>query len=285
MSEPLVTVMMPARNEEAFIADAIESIACQTYPNWELVIVDDKSTDRTRAIAEDYARADSRIRVIDGDGICSGNARNKAIDAARGEYIMNMDADDVSTPQRIERLLAEAMRHRNPVVGSFMAIVDPDLNVQRVTSKPTSNVEIRKMLGRVWRRTGMTPQTFMASAELLKRYRYNEFYKVMVDWDLILRLFENEDVVFANVPEPLYLYRLNAGSMTLRQTPRVRYNLLLRYNERQRRLGREEIRSLEAFESMARARFHRRVVYGTALLLKRVQHSLFWLKHGLRTKR
>jgi glycosyltransferase involved in cell wall biosynthesis len=282
MSTPLVSVMMPARNEAGFIGDAIRSILKQTYTNWELIIVDDKSTDGTKEIALEFARRDDRIRVIDGDGICSGNARNKAIDAARGKYIMNMDADDVSVPERIEKLLAVACQYPQVVVGSAMAFVDLDLNVKRVTKKPTDNVTIRRKLRRLWGRAAITPGTIMASADLLRQYKYNEFYKVMVDWDLILRLAENEAVVFANVPEPLYLYRLNSGSMTLNQGPRVRYNILVRYNELQRRKGRPEIRSLEEFEAMVRESPTRRIAYNSVLMMKRIQHTMVWMKHRAR---
>lgn len=278
-SSPLVSVMMPARNEAVFIAEAIESIVNQTYTNWELIIVDDKSTDATRQIAEGFALHDPRIRVIDGDGICSGNARNKAIDVARGDFIMNMDADDVARPNRIERLLEVARRYPRAVVGSFMAFVDLDLRVQRVTTKPTENEEIRKRLRRLWGRGAISPQTTMVTAEVLRQYRYNEFYRVMVDWDLILRMSEDESIVFANVPEPLYLYRLNDGSMSLNQGPRVKYNLLVRYNELQRRKGKPEVRSLEDFESMMRANPVRRAAYGSLTLLKRLQHTMVWLKH------
>lgn len=276
---PLVSVMMPARNEAAFIADAIRSILAQTYENWELIVVDDKSTDATREIADDFARRDGRIRVIEGEGICSGNARNKAIDVSRGDFIMNMDADDVAQPNRIERLLEVARRYPRAVVGSFMAFVDLDLRVQRVTTKPTENEEIRKRLRRLWGRGAISPQTTMVTAEVLRQYRYNEFYRVMVDWDLILRMSEDESIVFANVPEPLYLYRLNEGSMSLNQGPRVRYNLLVRYNELQRRKGKPEVRSLEDFESMMRANPVRRAAYASLTLLKRLQHTMVWLKH------
>lgn len=273
MPDPLVSVMMPARNEAEFIADAIASIQIQSYTNWELIVVDDKSTDATREIALAKAAEDDRIRVIEGDGICSGNARNKAIRNARGEYIMNMDADDVSAPTRIEKLVAEARRHPNTVVGSFMAMVDLDLNVQRVSTKPIDDTAIRKQLRRWWGRSAILPQTMLFPTELIRRYMYNEFYRVMVDWDLVLRLAENGDVIFRNVPEPLYFYRPNRGSMTLNPTPRIRYNLLLRYNERQRKRGRQEIRDLDVFESMVRRNPLRRLVYGTLFLAKQIQHK------------
>lgn len=279
MSLPLVSVMMPARNEAVFIGDAIDSIIRQTFTNWELIVVDDKSTDGTKEIALEFAGRDSRIRVIDGDGISSGNARNKAIGVARGDYIMNMDADDISAPERIEKLLAVACRYPQAVVGSAMAFVGLDLKVRRVVTKPTENAAIRKRLRRIWGRAAIAPQTIMVTADLLRRYRYNEFYKVMVDWDLILRLSENEDVVFANVPEPLYLYRLNPGSMTLDQEPRVRYNLMVRYNELRRRRGESELRSLEAFESEMRSNPGRWFAYKFLLAAKRVQHRLVWNKH------
>jgi teichuronic acid biosynthesis glycosyltransferase TuaG len=277
--EPLVTVMMPARNEERFIRDAIQSIVDQTYQNWELLVVDDQSKDSTRSIAEGFAMEDRRIHVLEGDGICSGNARNKAIREAKGTYIVNMDADDVSAPNRISRLVETAQTLRFPVVGSNLAFVDLDLTVKRISAKPGTDREIRKQMSRWWNRDAVLPQTTLIDAELLRAYQYNEFYHVMVDWDLMIRLSEDERVNFANVQEPLYYYRLNDGSMTLDQHRRIRYNLLVRYNEIRRRKGQPEAQSLEELDRRLHDRPLLKLGYHIAFCAKRAQHGLLLRRH------
>lgn len=274
----VVTVIMPARNEQRYIGAAIESIIKQTYKFWELIIVDDNSKDDTKKIALEYASNDKRIRVINGDGICSGNARNKAIELAAGKYIMNMDADDYSDPRRIEKLLNVASKNEYSVVGSNLAYVSERMEVKRVSNLPQSNKQIRKGFERSFNRRMIYPQTIMATTNLFKKYRYDEKYKVMVDWDLILRLGENKSVHFENAKEALYFYRLNDGSMSIQQTKRIRYNLFLRFNEIQRNRGYPEFVNIEDFEVTMGTTLKYRLIYSMFFLMKRIQHSCFLLR-------
>ncbi len=99
---PRFSVIIPAYNAEAYLADTIGSVVGQTYGSWELVLVDDGSTDSTRAIAAGYAERDPRIRVItQRNGGCS-SASNTAWRAARGEYICIIGADDLYLPGYLE---------------------------------------------------------------------------------------------------------------------------------------------------------------------------------------
>ncbi|MBY6686564.1 glycosyltransferase [Rhodococcus sp. BP-149] len=99
---PLVSVIMPVFNGALNMTEAIDSILAQTYSAWELLIVDDASTDNSLEIARRYEEADSRIKVIKMEqNSGSGTARNLAIDMSTGEYLAVMDADDVSLPHRL----------------------------------------------------------------------------------------------------------------------------------------------------------------------------------------
>ena len=99
----LVSVIMPTYNAERYIREAIESIISQTYSNWELLIVDDGSTDSTRKIIEEYVKADDRVRLIEGKRKGIGGALNLGMEMAEGNYIARMDADDISLPMRLEK--------------------------------------------------------------------------------------------------------------------------------------------------------------------------------------
>lgn len=100
---PLVSVIVPARNAQAFIAAAIASACAQTYPDLEVLVVDDGSRDRTAAIAAAMAECDSRVRLLRQEHRGVAAARNHAIANARGHYIAPLDADDVWLPHKIER--------------------------------------------------------------------------------------------------------------------------------------------------------------------------------------
>ncbi len=104
--QPLVSVLMTAYNRENYIAEAIESVLGSTHQNWELVIVDDCSKDKTVAIAKNYADKDKRIHVyINEKNLGDYPNRNKAISLSNGEYIMFCDSDDKLLPESISKIL------------------------------------------------------------------------------------------------------------------------------------------------------------------------------------
>ncbi len=104
--QPLVSVLMTVYNREKYISQAIESIAKSTYQNWELIIVDDQSKDRSVEIAQSYAINDKRIRVyVNEENLGDYPNRNKAASYALGKYIKYVDADDMIYPYGIEQLV------------------------------------------------------------------------------------------------------------------------------------------------------------------------------------
>src|SRR5680860_301446 len=112
----LVSVIMPAYNSAAFIAESIRSVLQQTHQNWELLIIDDASKDDTVSIIEKIQDTDSRIKLFQnesnkGTGVC----RNTGIEAAQGAYIAFLDADDLWLPQKLETQL-EFMQENDVVM-------------------------------------------------------------------------------------------------------------------------------------------------------------------------
>ncbi|ALC82511.1 MULTISPECIES: teichuronic acid biosynthesis protein TuaG [Bacillus] len=111
--KPLVSVITPSYNAENYIKDTIESVRNQTYQDWELVIADDCSTDRTRQIIEEYTKKDDRIRgVFLKENGGAAVARNSALEAAKGRYVAFLDSDDQWRPEKMERQL-EFMKKNN----------------------------------------------------------------------------------------------------------------------------------------------------------------------------
>ncbi|MEC5425937.1 glycosyltransferase family 2 protein [Virgibacillus sp. C22-A2] len=103
---PLISVITPAYNAERFIKQTIESVLEQTYPNWEMILVDDCSTDDTVEIIKRYQEDDSRIKLIVHE-VNSGSAvaRNAAMEHATGQYIAFLDSDDLWYPEKLEKQL------------------------------------------------------------------------------------------------------------------------------------------------------------------------------------
>lgn len=107
LNNPLVSVITPAYNAERFIAETIESVIDQTYTNWEMIVVDDQSTDDTAAIVESHAEKDERIRFVQLEkNSGSAVARNTAMDHAKGKYLAFLDSDDLWMPNKLERQVA-----------------------------------------------------------------------------------------------------------------------------------------------------------------------------------
>ena len=107
MIDDLVSIIMPAYNAEKYIAEAIESVLKQTYTNWELIIVNDCSTDATEQIIKKYQKQDYRIKLyslLNNQGVA--NARNTAIQNTRGRYLAFLDSDDMWLPEKLEKQLA-----------------------------------------------------------------------------------------------------------------------------------------------------------------------------------
>ena len=101
----MVSIIMPVYNSEKFVSEAIESVLNQSYKNWELLIVNDGSTDQSPKIINDYAEKDSRIKVFHRNNQGVSMARNFALDRICGEYVTFIDSDDVYLINRLERLL------------------------------------------------------------------------------------------------------------------------------------------------------------------------------------
>ena len=121
--QPLVSIIMIFLNGERFIEEAIASVFAQTWPHWELLLVDDGSSDRSPAIAKAWAeRRPERVRYLqhaDGANHGTGPSRNLGLDHARGEYIAFLDADDVFLPERLARHVA--MLEARPEVGAVQS--------------------------------------------------------------------------------------------------------------------------------------------------------------------
>ena len=105
-NQPLVSILMTAYNREKYIAEAIESVIASTYQNWELIIVDDCSKDKTVEIAKSYEQKDSRIKVyVNEKNLGDYPNRNKAASYAKGKYLKYVDADDLIYPYGLEQLV------------------------------------------------------------------------------------------------------------------------------------------------------------------------------------
>ncbi len=213
MSAPIVSVVLPVYNGEAFLREAVDSILTQTLRELELLVVDDFSTDSSRRIAEDFAQRDERVKVItnaQGKGLVG--ALNTGLAAAAGTYIARMDADDVSLPHRLQRQVDFMESHpRVGVCGAWFHI----MGSETVIRHPEDHDDIKiRMLGHC----SLTHPAVMLRKSVLEKHqlRYDEaFREAAEDYHLWIRLAAVTEL--ANVPEILLEYRAH-GAQASQQT-------------------------------------------------------------------
>lgn len=122
---PLVSVIVPAYNVESYLPSCVESVLAQTMPDWELLLVDDGSSDTTGTIIREYEKRDERIHGIFQTNAGAAAARNRVLDAAIGEYVAFLDSDDRFKPTMLESLL-NALEQENADVAACGAEVFPE---------------------------------------------------------------------------------------------------------------------------------------------------------------
>src|SRR3954469_1098404 len=113
---PAVSVIMPVYNARAYVAEAIDSVLAQTFGDFELILVDDGSTDGSLDILRGYEKRDPRVRVISRPNTGIVGALNDGLKLARGEFIARIDADDASLPNRFEKEIAFLRAHPDVVI-------------------------------------------------------------------------------------------------------------------------------------------------------------------------
>ena len=211
---PLVSVIMPVYNGEAFLAIAIESILTQTFSDFELIIVDDASQDASVEIIRDYAKRDERIRFYQqAKNTVDGGARNLGIAESRGEFIAGMDCDDISVPERLQMQVDFLQSH--PDIGGLgvgVAMVD-----DAMTPLPGWNLDERHaviVFNMIVDAPAIVRGAIMARRDILASANgYITELGITADYEFFLRLVWEKGIRYANLPALLYIYRRSEASV------------------------------------------------------------------------
>ncbi|MDO4378762.1 MAG: glycosyltransferase family A protein [Erysipelotrichia bacterium] len=201
---PKVSIIMGVYNEEKTIETCIDSIIAQTYQNWEFIICDDCSTDKTNKIIQNYADKDSRIVLIRNEkNMRLAASLNNCLKLAKGEYVARMDADDIALPERLKKQVDFLNKHPEyAVVGSAVKVFDGEkvLFERRSKSKPTKN-------------DVLYGPTFMHPTVMMRKFVYDDLGGYTIsertmrgqDWDLWFRFYAKGYRGY-NLDEALLLY-------------------------------------------------------------------------------
>lgn len=213
MITPVVSVILPVYNSGRYIAAAIDSILTQSLSNFELIIINDGSTDNSETIILSYT--DPRIVYISNDGnkglIFS---LNKGIEIAKGKYIARMDADDICMPERLALQKQWLDEHEETsVVGCNIQFINDhnepagswQLDLATIT-----NAAIKRTLPK---ENCMAHPSVMGRAAIFKQYRYAPYQQNIEDYDLWLRLAADGNTI-EKINKVLLLYRVHVQSVT-----------------------------------------------------------------------
>lgn len=204
MNSQILSVIVPVHNGSQWLGETLNSLLAQTYPNFEIVLVDDASTDNLADVLAGFC--DARLHTVHlKKNVGVSAARNLGVEMAKGRYIAFCDADDLCQPQRFELQLAFLEQHpETGVCGSSFTCFDTQ--DRETVMHPASDEEIRKALmqGNCF---GLS--TIMARSNILKSNRFDETLNVAEDYELWTRLAAS-GVRLANLPESLIRYRLHS---------------------------------------------------------------------------
>lgn len=210
INEWLISIITTAYNSEKYIAETIRSILKQTYPKFELIIIDDCSTDNTYPILEEFQKQDQRIKLIKND--CNRKqafSRNKAINLAGGKYIAFIDADDIAHPDRLKTQLEFMELNPNiDVCGSYYSLFNAN-GIKFKQKPPITHAEIECQM-RLFGNCIAFPSTFIKTS-VIKKFMFNESMEGNAeDYELWIRMLDKQ-IVFWNIPKYLLYYRVHSS--------------------------------------------------------------------------
>ncbi len=236
MARPQVSVLMKSYNHERFITDAIEGILSQSFDDFELLIVDDASTDRSHAIIERYREGDSRVRPLfhtENLGITS--VVNDGIEAARGTFIAQIDSDDVWRDDKLQRQMDVFGVNEDLLVWSEGEIIDGSGQPTGQAASEFFRSRFNNKSGNIFQELAVRNYIFGSSLAYkranLGDLRYDERLLYVNDYKFLLELARRYE--FYYIPEPLAQYRVHGDNTLVGSGPEA--------DKRQRRGYMEEI--------------------------------------------
>lgn len=205
--EPVVSVVMPAYDAERFIGQAIASVIAQSMEEWELIVIDDASDDRTPDIIAEAAQRDGRIRFFRNEtNLGAARTRNKAFELCRGRYIALLDSDDIWSPEKLEKQIACAESTGADIVSCSYSIIDEN------GSKKCRDFIVDEEIGfdTMLKRSMISCSTALLKKETIDNecFPTEHYHEDYAYWMLLLK----NGAKAVGIPEVLASYRIVDGS-------------------------------------------------------------------------
>jgi GT2 family glycosyltransferase len=221
---PHITVVLPVRNGARWLGEALASVVGQSLAHWELLAIDDGSTDQTPAILAEFAGRDARIRPIRQEALGLVKALNRGLAEARAPLLARLDADDRALPER----LARQAQHLgdNPDVGLLGSWANRIDEQGRPRGRIAPATDPEELAGVLMRSNPFVHSSVMFRTDLARRLGgFRPAFRAAEDYDLWLRIAETAKI--ANLPEPLVDYRWHEENVTHRNAIRQAFSVRL----------------------------------------------------------
>lgn len=210
MPGPLISVIISTYNRERWITQTLDSVFAQTYTNYEIVVIDDGSTDGTRAVVEPFL---DRVRYVYQENRGVAGAWNRGIEASRGDILAFLASDDLWEPETLDRVVAEFERQPDAGLISIMArVITPEgRRTGTLYGKRTSGSDYNTT-SLLWGDAGCCSWFFVRREVLDRVGPYDEKLRTAEECDLLLRI--SFEARMVNLPEPLLLKRQHEGNLS-----------------------------------------------------------------------
>ena len=222
-----VSIIIPIYNTEKYLKKCLNSVLNQTYQKLEIILVNDGSTDNSGKIADDYAKKDSRIKVIYQQNAGQSSARNTGIEKATGDYISFIDSDDEIKPTFIESLLSA---YNNPVDNISLTVCG--MHYKRLKKHSAEDVYIKPLRSRRTKESTKAYILYLLTADgrmyssvnklyktaIVKNLKYDTSLNFAEDTKFVLDYLKKSKGEIAFVNKPLYIYNFGTETSTIKST-------------------------------------------------------------------
>ena len=218
--KPLVSIITPLFNSETYISETINSVLNQSYSNWELILIDDCSKDKTLEIVETFLSKSTKIKLLKNqENLGAAITRNKGIEASKGDYIAFLDADDIWKPQKLETQVNVMLTQNCDVSFSSYEQIDKNGNLLGKLVEALPELTYIKLL----KSNYIGNLTGMYNAQILGKIKAPNLRKRQ-DWLLWLIALKTSGKPARGIQESLAFYRVHEDSMSSNKFNLIKYN-------------------------------------------------------------
>jgi len=217
-----ISIGIPFYNAEKFLLNAIKSVFAQTHTKWELILIDDGSTDNSLKIAKSIN--DSRVRVIsDGKNKKLASRLNEIVQLAKYDLIARMDADDLMSPTRLEKQLNILIENQKiDLVTTGLFSVTDDLKPIGIRWHQNTSITFNEVIQK--KGCGVVHAAILAKKDWFLRNKYNQSLKIAQDFELWVRTYYKNDFKIHLLQEPLYYYREESSATAKKMLMAYKYD-------------------------------------------------------------